>query len=502
MKVTAFLACSVAVWVVGYGIGTARAADPALPPQFQLANAPLDAAASADRVDGRPIQMAPDRVAAPTADTAPETITIVLGGDLGLGGSNEPVDPDGASRHGVNYRWGDLTQGIAPIIDGDVNFANLETVVTDRNDLSPMPKAFNFRSHPAGIRHLVGLGFNVLSTANNHAVDYGRAGLAATLAHLSAMEASGLKAWPGIGHGREHASRPADITVKGARIRIAAIGIGGNSLGIGSDASDRETMLSYGSDADFRETVTRLGNAEGDLRILSVHYGSELQVAPGADDVRRLRDEASQKAGIDVVVGHHAHVAAGVQIANGRLIFYGMGNLLHPGMQNMARLGVCRDYGLMARLHYARGPDGQLKPQAIEAIPLTDMHQSAAPLAGDEGRRRIGVLNHLATGLDDAVSGAKGVRFKSQANGSGLYCMAGADQLPGRIGSLCRDWTLAEPATGTAAQQIMQSCGGSIMVARARDQSSTAPTRPSRDQASPVRNDASDEQVRRFFSAQ
>src|SRR5690606_2754171 len=120
-------------------------------------------------------------------------------------------------------------------------------------------------------------------------------------------EANGLKAWPGVGLSREQASRPSDVLIKTARVRISAIGIGGNGLGADDGQKrPRAGMLAYSQPQDYRETVARLGEAAGDLRILSVHYGAELQVRPSAADVAKLRDQAARAQGIDIVVGHHA----------------------------------------------------------------------------------------------------------------------------------------------------------------------------------------------------
>ena len=274
-------------------------------------------------------------------------------------------------RHGTPHAWRELTGGIAAEINGDLNFANLETVVTDRNDLSAPDKAFNFRSHPAGVRHLVEVGFNLLSTANNHSIDFGERGMRETLRHLDALEAVGLRAHAGVGIDREAAVRPRDIASKGARLLFSAIGIGAGSY---RATEHRPGQLLYAAPEDFTAMVQRLAGTEGDYRMLSVHYGEERQVMPGAADLRKLRDEAVRAAGIDLVIGHHAHVAAGVQEIEGRLIFYGLGNFLHLGMQDMAGFGICRDYGLLARLHLARGGDGRYRARAIEAVALTGMH--------------------------------------------------------------------------------------------------------------------------------
>lgn len=458
--------------------------------------------ASATEHERRPIvtaaaTLAPeaDEWVSPTARSLPRlsetagdnTLTIVFGGDLGLGGSNERLHPEGALRHGKRHAWADLTAGIAPLINGDLNFANLETVVTDRDTLGANPKLFNFKSHPAGVRHLVGLGFNVFSTANNHALDYGEEGVRETVRHLEALEARGLKAWPGVGLSREQASRPSDVLIKNARVRISAIGIGGNGLSA-DDGQKRQRagMLAYSQPQDIRETVARLAEADGDLRVLSVHYGAELQVRPSASDIAKLRDQAVRAQGIDIVVGHHAHVPAGVQMVDGKLVLYGLGNLLHPGMQDMGRFDMCRDYGLFVRVHLAKGASGRMETRAIEAIPLTDMHLKAQPLLGDEGRLRIEVLNHLASDLDEPRANATGVRFVARPDGSGLYCTASAASEPGRIGALCKGWEAPTPPSREIARRIANACGTDIIARRKPSEPSAIGVKTSRSQ-SPVR---------------
>lgn len=372
-----------------------------------------------------------------------EPLVIVIGGDLGLGGSRQPISATGGYRHGRLMPWTTLTAGIAPLLDGDINFANLETVVSDRRRLRPTPKAFNFMMHPNGVRHLVGVGFNVFSTANNHAIDFGQEGLRQTLGHLADLRGAGLLAAPGIGRGRANAMAPSLVRRKGRTIAISALGIGGGRLAAGSRRG-RIGQMAYNAKDDFADTVTALGAQTADYRILSVHYGRERAVRPSRSAVAKLRDVAVRNAGIDLVVGHHAHVAAGVQQVDGKVIFYGLGNLLHLGMQDMAKFGPCRDYGLMARVYVAAGDDGRLHAYAIEAVPLTRMHDAARPMTGAKAARRIAMLNGLARGLDDAAGGARGLRFVAQADGSGLHCLPGADGVGGRVAQLCRGWQAPE----------------------------------------------------------
>ena len=254
---------------------------------------------------------------------------------------------------------------------------------------------------------------------------------------------------------------------------LSAIGIGAGRFRAGQG---QPGQLAYNVPEDFAEAVSRLSRAPGDYRILSVHYGQELQVAPDAADVRKLRDEAVRGAGIDVVVGHHAHVAAGVQEIDGRLVFYGLGNFLHLGTMDMSRFGICRDYGLTARLHLTRRADGHLAARAIEVVPLTGMHMRPTRLAPAAATLRVHVLNHLAAGLDAPAAKARGVRFVPRADGSGLHCLPGAEREAGRIGELCAGWAEPTQPASNLVQQIAGACGRTDAVA-ARPSTSKAGAR-------------------------
>ena len=152
---------------------------------------------------------APDIRHKPTRD---DVVTLVLVGDTGFAPSGAPVRSNGVSKKGRWQDWSDTTSRIISDIDGNINFLNVETVVTNRNNLTADQKAsrrpYHFRTHPNGMRHLVKVGFNVFSLANNHSMDYGQAGLLETLRHVGKLSKHGLLADAGIGLNREAASRP------------------------------------------------------------------------------------------------------------------------------------------------------------------------------------------------------------------------------------------------------------------------------------------------------
>lgn len=390
----------------------------------------------------------------------PDRMSIVLVGDTGFNPTEARVDPAGVRKGKGVTSFTETLAGIARDVDGDLAFVNLETVITDRNDLplegSKGKGAFHFRSHPLALKALMDAGFNLFSLANNHSMDYGGQGVEETLYHMAVANAERTIAYAGIGSNFEEAIRPGCLDLDGTRIAFAAIGIITGDLPEHRAGPKKPGQASYRDRADFEAVVQQLTGMTADFRILSIHYGLEGRVVPDERQLADWRGFAAETKNIDLVLGHHPHVVQGVEINGKSLIFYGLGNFLHPGTAEMTRFGICRDYGLMAKVHLAK-LDGAWRVEAIEAIPLTDTQARPERFAAPESEKRIFALNHLAAGLDDGKN-AKGVRFTPQADGSGLYCAAGAADLGGKLGMLCQGWQPAAEPEKPLATKIAESC--------------------------------------------
>ena len=253
--------------------------------------------------------------------------------------------------------FSDTLAGISSEVDGDLAFINLETVVTDRNDLAPEGKgkgAFHFRSHPAALKALIDAGFNLFSLANNHSYDYGPQGVEETLYHLAVANAEKAIAYAGIGSNFDEAIHPGCIDLDGTRIAFSAIGIMTGDQPQYRAGPDKPGQASYRDRPDFEATVDKLTAMPADYRILSIHYGLEGRVVPDERQLADWRGFAAGEKSIDLILGHHPHVVQGVELDGKSLIFYGLGNFLHPGTAEMSRFGICRDYGLMAKVHLAQ----------------------------------------------------------------------------------------------------------------------------------------------------
>ena len=393
---------------------------------------------------------------------AAEEFTIVLTGDTGFSRNHSPVHPKGVLKYGKRPPFRAALSGVAGDINGDLNFTNIETVVTDRNGLKRDFKGqrgpFNFRTHPNGITALTDAGFNVFSLANNHAMDYGPAGLRETLKHISTVPKSKLLAAAGLGLNSSEAGKPHVMNVRGADVAFSALGIVTNNLGRHRAGKNKPGQMAYRFDDDFRDVLARLTATLADYRMLSVHYGVEGQVRTDRRQVKDWRKIAVLDKGVDLVIGHHAHVVRAVERAGDSVIFYGLGNFIHHGTANMTAKGICKDYGLMARVHLKRQADGKLAARAVEVMPVTNTHIAVKRLPAAKARQRVHALNHLARKLPKGGDGVEGMRFTPQSDGRGLYCFKGAAEDGGKIGKLCSGWTPAPSIPANIRGRIASSC--------------------------------------------
>ncbi|GGL63664.1 CapA family protein [Wenxinia marina] len=331
---------------------------------------------------------------------AAQEIVITFGGDVNFAQSRVRPDPAQVVKFG-RHPIGSTTEFLATELTGHINFVNVETVVSDRDGVQ-QPKTFVFRSHPEAFRHLMDLGVNAFSLANNHAYDHGWQGMADTLAFFEGADRFDRPLlFGGIGAGTA-ATAPRIAEIGGVRVAFAAIGIGA----AGFAADDGVTGMAMWRDpAHYDAALAGLRDAEADLRILSIHYGTENQVSLDwgqREDFRRAVEEAN----VNLVLGHHPHVVRAVEAGPDHAIFYSLGNLLFAGGAIRDGLPVGQDYGLLGKAYFHIGPDGP-RLTALEAVPLVGVHLAPAPMSA---WRAEATLRNLSA-ISRTAAGEAGVDF-------------------------------------------------------------------------------------------
>lgn len=230
----------------------------------------------------------------------------------------------------------------------DLAVGNLEFPVDPARPVGPPAGSVRFNGSEDHLDALAHAGFDVLSTANNHAFDHGLEGATATLA---AIAERGLAA---VGTGVTGTSDILTvIDLGGVRIGLAAYTMlpnyyedaEGNPEYWSRDWAIHELNFSDWT-AEYRaeglalfEAHKRRSEAEAvDLLIALVHWGAEWHMQPDAD--QRLAAHDMIDAGFDLVVGGHSHVLNPPELYRGRLIAYSLGNFISDFAEFETRIGA------------------------------------------------------------------------------------------------------------------------------------------------------------------
>jgi len=226
-----------------------------------------------------------------------------------------------------SYIWGDALDGFERA-QPDVRIINLETSVTQSEDHAP--KGINYRMNPANVPCLTAAGIDCCVLANNHVLDWGRPGLLETLATLK-KEGCGSA---GAGENIEQASAPSVLTVPG-KGRVIVFAVGSTTSGIPRSWAATDDKPGVNLLADMSERTVDSISAQvkavkqpGDIVVASIHWGGNwgYRIAPAQ---RTFAHALVERAGVDVVHGHSAHHAKGIEVYRGRPILYGCGDFLN-----------------------------------------------------------------------------------------------------------------------------------------------------------------------------
>lgn len=360
-------------------------------------------------------------------DLSRAEFTITIGGDLNLNPSGEAPDARGACKHGDCFFWQEVFQFLEPLLIGDLNFYNLETVLTDgANIKTPRGGRFVFRTHPEGIRYAKKIGLNWVGVANNHVGDYGTDGIINTVENLELIaQEPGPFFYHGAARTRHEALQPSLIEIETKtdgkiRIAFAAVTFVRNTP---IQVGNRSPGVIYPENSqDMLELLANLRTVNADFKVLSIHGGKEKGYRLDSWQQETYRYYL-QRGDLDLIIGHHPHRVRPVERVGNKVIFYSLGNYLMMGAGSLNALGPTEDYGLMSRIYLERNLSGRLQIRSMEAIPLFNMHSQVYPLNGSDARRRITELNLLT----DEELGPNGVRWDYSDNGWGRICLSACE---------------------------------------------------------------------------
>lgn len=337
-----------------------------------------------------------------TARTREATLTIAAVGDIMLG-STYPYS-DGRDVPPPDDRPAGLMTPFAPLLQrADLAFGNLEGAIVGLDVAEARPKCdglkkgcFAFRMPPELAPQLAAAGFDLLSMANNHVLDFGDAGRAATRAQLDAL-------------GIAYSGMRGDVArreVNGLVVSMLALSVYDHSY----DLNDLPAATALIADEAARCDVLIVsfhGGAEGPDRT-RVPHGPEFFLGRNRGDLRRFA-RAAVEAGADLVLGHGPHVVRGIELYRERLIAYSLGNF-----STYARFNLTGPNGLALVLEATLAADGRFLGGRVHPLrqlapggPEPDPEAAVLPLLRDLCRE-----DFPETGVDIEADGAITPRAK------------------------------------------------------------------------------------------
>ncbi|MFI7604639.1 CapA family protein [Micromonospora sp. NPDC049366] len=350
---------------------------------------------------------------APASSPAtPKTLTVVAAGDLLVHPALSEQAAADARRAGRSGH--DFTQVLAAVRPrvsaADLAICHMETPLAERN--GPFTGWPNFSVPPELADAAAWAGFDTCSTASNHSLDTGVEGIARTLDNLDRV---GLR-HTGTARNAAEARRPSVLDVKGVKVGHLSYTSSFNGIPLPAGRPWAANMI----DTDAILAEARRARAAGaEIVVVSLHWGTEYQHEPDADQVD-VAERLLSSPDVDLIVGHHVHVVQPFDKVAGKWVAYGMGNLttrFADGSPEKTQDAV------VPQFTFTRADDGRWRVTDVTVLPtwmeyrplarVVDLTTASVDPALPTWRRAqyAAIIRRIAGHLDQRGAFAAGLRM-------------------------------------------------------------------------------------------
>lgn len=322
------------------------------------AGAPVRAAGETDATTPNPVRRASairltlgESPAQPGVDPSTETgtesrppvnLSVLVSGDVLI---HDTVWEAARTDHGFDFT--PLLAAVRPTVrSADLALCHLETPLAPTDGPYRSYPLFSVPPQIATALHQTG--YDGCTTASNHTVDQGTAGVVRTLA---ALDASGL-AHTGSARTRAEARRIVTFTRQGVTIAWLAYTYGTNGMPVDPARPWSVNLIEVDR---ILADAARARRAGADAVLVALHWGEEYQTAPSAFQ-REVAERIARSPDVTLIYGHHAHVVQPVERIHHTWVAFGLGN--HLADQATIAPGV--DDGLMVRFTLRRDRNGRV----------------------------------------------------------------------------------------------------------------------------------------------
>ena len=283
---------------------------------------------------------------------------------------------------------------------GDITVGNLETTFGGAERKYSSYPTFNTPDSLATT--LKNLGFDLLSTANNHCMDTGYEGLCRTIDVLNNADIAHLGTY------KTQEERDSSVSIqyaKGIKIAFVNYTYGTNGIAIPADKPYSVNLINKDQIA---QDIQKAKEQNPDLIVAMMHWGQEYQTAPNAEQ-QELADYLF-KNGIDIILGGHPHVLQPmekrtIQLEDGTqkegFIIYSQGNFSADQKEENTKTSV------ILNLTITKNKEGKISIDKAEYVPIYMNKNDKAKTQKFklmDMKREIGMYE---TGVDLSIGAAK-----------------------------------------------------------------------------------------------
>lgn len=313
-----------------------------------------------------------------TTNATPDTVTVIAVGDI-------MVTSKGTARldqTGVPY----VLDSVRHELKGDLLFGNQEAPIGPKGTGQKFDKKFAFLTPLRHAEILNDGGFDVVSLANNHAMDFGPEALKTTMDFLDKNNI----AHAGAGMNLADARKPAIVEKNGVKYGFLAYS---NTFPEEFWATKTTAGNPFGHQKWVEADVKKL-REQVDYVFVSFHWGSERM-----DSTKQYQKDlgrAAIDAGADGVFAHHPHVLQGMELYKGKLIAYSLGNFAFASWTNSVW-----DSAILK----CRFVDGKFLGAEIVPLLINNFQVELQPkiLTGGKAQKSLNALAKLSGKLNNTV---------------------------------------------------------------------------------------------------
>jgi poly-gamma-glutamate synthesis protein (capsule biosynthesis protein) len=290
------------------------------------------------------------------ADQPPRTFSVAATGDFLL---HIPVQRRAAAiAGGSGFSFAPMLAQVSPIIAAaDLALCHMETPVSfDNTGLSGYP-VFNAPREIAF--DAAGAGYDGCSTASNHSIDRGAAGVAST---LEVLDAAGLR-HAGTARSALEAVTPTIYDVKGVKVGHLSFAYGTNGI---PQPVDKPWSVNIIEPSKILADAAAAKEAGAEFVIVSLQWGNEYQSAPTPDQ-QALARQLLASPDIDLIVGSHVHVVQPIEKVGDEYVAYGVGNFLSN--QGAPSTPTASQDGMVLQVLVSEQPDGTFRAVKVGFTP-------------------------------------------------------------------------------------------------------------------------------------